>query len=57
MLTTEITKPKEGSNKNEFFNDRLSVGNMPALFYYEEFEPWIRAKRVSPVIRDVYMKS
>lgn len=49
-------KPSEGSNKNEFFTDKLSAANMPALFYYEEFEPWLRAKRVSPILEEVYIQ-
>lgn len=56
MANQSHNQPKEGSNKNEYFNDKLCVGNMPPMFYYEEYLPWERAKRISPVLNHIYKK-
>lgn len=40
MKATETNQPKEGSNKNEHFTDKLSVAHLPSLLYLNDFQDW-----------------
>jgi len=51
MQATTIITPHEGSNKNEHFSDKLCVAHLIPLVYYEDFTPWIRAGRVSTMLK------
>jgi len=56
MQATTIITPHEGSNKNEHFSDKLCVAHLIPLVYYEDFTPWIRAGRVSTMLKLLYIK-